>query len=59
MTFPFAGYTQVGEVDLLSGMPGAKPPPLKVAPPLEFALFPITDSIVVRVAEHLTAGFQD
>ena|SRR5437879_239830 len=40
-------------------MPGRNPPPAYVAPPFEFAWFPITPSMVVRVAVHETAEFQD
>ena len=50
---------QGGEVDLLFGIPGKKPPPPYVAPPYALCWFPITPSIVVRIAVQETAGFQD
>jgi len=57
VAFPLT--VQGGEVDLLLGIPGRKPPPPYVAPPFEFAWLPITPSIVVSSAVHETAGFQD
>jgi len=57
VAFPFTEHG--GEVDLLLGMPGKNPPPPYVAPPFAFTWLPITPSIVVKVAVHEVAEFQD
>ncbi len=48
-----------GLVDLLSGMPGLKPPPANVAPPRLLIWLPMTPSIVVSTGTQGTLGFQD
>jgi hypothetical protein len=57
VAFPFTVHG--GEVDLLLGMPGMKPPPPYVAPPFALDWLPITPSMLVRSAVHVTAEFQD
>ena len=57
VVFPFTVHG--GEVALLLGMPGMKPPPAYVAPPFAFGWLPIIPSILVRTAVQGTAGFQD
>lgn len=57
VAFPFTEHG--GEVDLLLGIPGKKPPPPNVAPPFAFTWLPITPSIVVSMAVQETAVFHD
>ena len=57
VVFPFTVHG--GEVALLLGMPGMKPPPAYVAPPFAFGWLPIIPSILVRTAVQGTAGFHD